>query len=634
MAFVSSNSHLFLLFLFKLILLVQSKLDVDPFDHDALSLIKKDLGIQGQLHRPGSPCNSAGVFCERRFKNNLYVLRVTRLVFESQNLEGRLSPAIGKLSELKELSLPNNQLAGQIPTQIFDCKKLEILNIRNNQFSRNFPSGLSSLTRLRVLDLSFNKFSGNLKFLKNFPNLEKLSLANNMFAGKVPSSLRSSRNLRFIDISGNSLLEGSVPVMNQAAYFSSQSTKEDNVSKRYMLAEKSIDKNLTTTTTHSSSKVSSGIKFEANMSVETEHKRQKHYREAGKWILSILAGVLGGCVVGFVISRLLKFIGFLIKGENESLEIFSLLIKNPKDLAFLEKEGGLALLKIIGRGGCGVVYKATLPGSNGMEIAIKKITQPLNVEELSREDSKLMNQRMRQIRSEIRTVGLIRHRNLLPLLAHVPRPDCHYLVYEYMKNGSLQDVLQQVSQGRRELDWLARYKIALGVAVGLEYLHVHNIPRIIHRDIKPANVLLDDEMEARIADFGLSKAIPEANTHFSTSNVVGTVGYLDPTYYQTYQFTEKCDIYSFGVLLGVLTTGKFPTDEFFQHTDEMNLVGWMRNVTRSEDPTRAIDPRLMGNGYEKQILLVLKIAYYCTLDNPKKRPDSKNARCLLSDINH
>ncbi|CAI9782437.1 unnamed protein product [Fraxinus pennsylvanica] len=370
------------------------------------------------------------------------------------------------------------------------------------------------------------------------------------------------------------------------------------------------------------------------MSTETQHKHKKHNSDTVQLILGILVGVLVGCIVWFVISRL-KFIRFLIKGEkNESLAIFSLLIKNPKDLAFLEKEGGLALLKIIGRGGCGVVYKANLPGRNGMEIAIKKITLPLNVEELSQEDSKPLNQRMRQIRSEIRTVGLIRHRNLLPLLAHVPRPDCHYLVYEYMKNGSLQDVLQQVSQGRRELDWLAPYKIALGVAVGLEYLHMHNIPRIIHRDIKPANVLLDDEMETRIADFGLSKAIPEANTHFSTSNVVGTVGYLDPTYYQTFQFTEKCDIYSFGVLLGVLMMGKFPTDEFFQHTDEMNLVGWMRNITRSEDPKRAIDPQLMGNGYEKQILLVLKIAYYCTLDNPKERPDSKNARCMLSDIKH
>ncbi|KAL2515452.1 Leucine-rich repeat receptor-like serine/threonine/tyrosine-protein kinase SOBIR1 [Forsythia ovata] len=319
--------------------------------------------------------------------------------------------------------------------------------------------------------------------------------------------------------------------------------------------------------------------------------------------------------------------------KETSLAIFSQMIKNPEDLAFLEKEDGLNGLNIIGRGGCGEVYKATLPGTNGKEIAIKKIIQPpRDAEELAEEDSKLLNKKMRQIRSEIQTVGQIRHRNLLPLLAHLPRPDCHYLVYEYMKNGSLQDVLQAVSEGRRELDWLARYNIALGVAAGLEYLHMNHTPRIIHRDLKPANVLLDDEMEARIADFGLAKAVPEANTHVTTSNVAGTVGYIAPEYYQTFKFTEKCDIYSFGVLLGVLTMGKFPSDNFFQHTDEMNLVKWMRNVMTSDDPKRAIDPGLLGNGYEEQILLVLKIACFCTLDNPKERPDSKEAGCMLAQI--
>ncbi|KAL0417266.1 UNVERIFIED_CONTAM: Leucine-rich repeat receptor-like serine/threonine/tyrosine-protein kinase SOBIR1 [Sesamum latifolium] len=147
----------------------------------------------------------------------------------------------------------------------------------------------------------------------------------------------------------------------------------------------------------------------------------------------------------------------------------------------------------------------------------------------------MMNKKMRQIRSEIQTVGQIRHRNLLALLAHLPRPDCHYLVYEYMKNGSLQDYLQHVKEGRRELDWLARYRIALGVASGLEYLHMNHTPRIIHRDLKPANVLLDDDMEARIADFGLAKAMPDANTHVTTSNVAGTVGYIAPEYYQTFK---------------------------------------------------------------------------------------------------
>ncbi|CAA2974094.1 leucine-rich repeat receptor-like serine threonine tyrosine- kinase SOBIR1 [Olea europaea subsp. europaea] len=628
----TSKSHLLFLFFFTLILFVQSKLSLDPSDFEALLLIQKDLGIHGQRR---SQCNSAGISCEWRFTNNSYVLKVTRLVFESQNLNGRISPAMGKLSELKELSLQNNKLSGKIPTEIFHCQKLEILIIAKNQFSGEVPEGLSSLIRLRVLDISSNKFSGNLKFLKHFPNLEKLGLADNMFAGKVPLSLRSFRNLRSINISGNTLLEGPLPVMNKLEHLSSET-----IPNRYILAEKSIEKNRTSARAMapSSSKGLNGSNAEApSPMATTRHKNKKTKRKVLGWVLGFLAGAFAGSLSGLVFSLLFKFIMFLIKGRKRdtSLAIFSPLIKNPEDLAFLEKDDGLNGLEVIGRGGCGEVYKATLPGTNGKEIAVKKIIQPSrDAEDLANEDSKLLNKKMRQIRSEIQTVGKIRHRNLLPLLAHLPRPDCHYLVYEYMKNGSLQDVIQAVSEGRRELDWLARYKVAIGVASGLEYLHLNHTPRIIHRDLKPANVLLDDEMEARIADFGLAKAVPEANTHVSTSNVAGTAGYIAPEYHQTFKFTEKCDIYSFGVVLGALTMGKFPSDEFFQHTEEMHLVKWMRNVMTSEDPKRAIDPRLLGNGYEEQILLVLKIACFCTLDNPKERPDSKEIRCMLTQIKH
>lgn len=528
--------------------------------------------------------------------------------------------------------MSGNNIVDQIPAEIVDCRKLEILNLGNNKFSGEVPSNLSSLVRLRVLDLSSNKLSGNLNFLKYFPNLEKLSIANNLFAGKIPASIRSFRNLRLFNFSGNQFLEGSA-----VTHLKRVENSASNIPKRYILAENSTSP---VRNNRTSAAGPSGSNANAPSPAQSLHKPKKHKDRKKKvfgWILGFLAGSVAGSISGFIFSLLFKMLLAVVKGGSKEggPAIFSPLIKKKEDLAFLEKDDGLASLELIGRGGCGEVYKAELPESNGKMIAIKKIVQPpKDAAELTEEDSKLMNKKMRQIRSEINTVGQIRHRNLLPLLAHVSRPDCHYLVYEFMKNGSLQDTLTEVAEGRKELDWLARHKIALGIAAGLEYLHLNHSPRIIHRDLKPANVLLDDNMEARIADFGLAKAMPDAHTHITTSNVAGTVGYIAPEYHQTLKFTDKCDIYSFGVLLGVLVMGRLPSDEYFQQKSEIGLVKWMRSVMTSENPQEAIDQKLMGNGYEEQMLLVLKIACFCTLDNPKERPNSKDVRCMLSQIKH
>lgn len=350
-------------------------------------------------------------------------------------------------------------------------------------------------------------------------------------------------------------------------------------------------------------------------------------------VLGFLVGVLpGSFIAGFIFN-----LAAIIRGrvKNSGPAIFSVLIKNAKDLAFLQTENGLSGLEIIGKGGCGEVYKAELPNINGkaMAIAIKKIIQPRqNVAEMTNEESKRLNDKLRQIRSEITTVGHIRHRNLVPLLAHVSRPDCHYLVYEFMNNGSLQDILEQVSKGTRELDWAARLKIAIGVAAGLEYLHEHHKDPIIHRDLKPANILIDNDMEARITDFGLAEAIPDANTHVTFSVAAGTIGYIAPEYHQLLMFTAKCDVFSFGVILGVLVIGKFPTDDFFLSTEEMALVWWMRNIVDSRNFSEAIDPKLLGMGYDRQMIEVLRIAKLCTLENPKDRPSSKVVRSMLSRI--
>ncbi|CAN8315618.1 unnamed protein product [Cochlearia groenlandica] len=601
-------------------------LDIDPSDLKALQVIETELGVNGQR---GNPCGRGGVFCERKHSAAIgeYVLRVTRLVYRSNSLTGTISPAIGSLSELKELTLSNNQLVNGLPVDVLSCKKLEVLDVRNNRFSGQIPGNFSRLIRLRILDVSSNKFSGNLNFLKNLRNLENLSVANNLFSGKIPEPVVSFHNLRFFNFSENRFLEGRVPVMSKNKL---QTTPHQT---RHILAE--------TPSSNSSEKPNNATSKATAEDPKQDQKKTKKKKNKRKkvlaWIFGFFVGSIGGVISGVVFSVMFRLILQAIRGSGKPSgpSIFSPLIKRAEDLAFLENEEALASLEIIGRGGCGEVFRAELPGSNGKIIAVKRVIQPSkDASELSEEDSKSMNNTMRQIKSEIDTVGKIRHRNLLPLLAHVPRPECHFLVYEFMKNGSLQDILSGVTAGTTELMWPARHKIALGIAAGLEYLHTDHSPRIIHRDLKPANVLLDDDMEARIADFGLAKSMPDAVTHITTSKLAGTVGYIAPEYHQTLKFTDKCDIYSFGVILGVLVIGKLPSDEFFQHTDEMTLIKWMRNKITSENPSIAIDPKLMEQGFDEQMLLVLKIACYCTLDDPKQRPNSKDVRTMLFQIKH
>ncbi|KAJ0436628.1 putative transferase [Helianthus annuus] len=167
---MATVGHFFLILFFTLTLLVPARLNLQTTDHEALLSIHNNLGI---TTRSTSLCNAPGIFCEPRISNNITVLRVTRIVFKHRRLRGSISPAIGKLSELKELSLPNNHLVNQIPVQITNCRKLEVLNLKSNRFSGKVPTDLSSLVRLRIIDLSSNKFTG-----------------------KLPASLQSFRNLR------------------------------------------------------------------------------------------------------------------------------------------------------------------------------------------------------------------------------------------------------------------------------------------------------------------------------------------------------------------------------------------------------------------------------------------------------
>lgn len=621
-------THLTLLLL---IFTVQSSAwNLDVADEDAFRLVAEGLGLRGQP----AACDVAGVHCSGG--------RITRIVLRSRRLSGHLSPAIGRLSELVELSLSDNELAGQVPAQIGECRKLRVLDLRKNRFSGEVTARLSSLGSLRLLDLSSNRFVGELGLLRHLRALESLSVADNLFTGELPAELRSFRHLRRMNVTGNLFHGQSTGTGSAAAAYIDLAAPR----RLRVLAENSTSglapapqpaagprqRNSTT----------SGLGAEAPGPSQTgHHKKRSRRKKILSWILGFFVGALAGVFSGLLSSLLFRLVLNCIRRQRKTpaIEIFSpKIIKNAQDLEFLEREEGVDALPVIGRGACGEVYRAELPNSNGRLIAIKKISNPTNDPaaadaDLNEEDSRLLHRRLKQIRSEIQTVGRIRHRNLLPLLAHVKGPNCHYLIYEFMKNGSLHDLMNKVSRGEFDFPWKLRLVIAQGIAEGLEYLHHSQSQCIIHRDLKPANVLIDDDMEARIADFGLAKALPEQHTHVTSSNVVGTLGYIAPEYHQTLKFTDKCDIYSFGVLLASLLVGHLPSDEFFMHTEELSLVKWLRNVLASPDPRRAIEEVLKGDeAEEEQMLLVLKIACFCTVDDPKHRPNSKDVVRMLRQV--
>ncbi|XP_009406375.2 leucine-rich repeat receptor-like serine/threonine/tyrosine-protein kinase SOBIR1 [Musa acuminata AAA Group] len=382
--------------------------------------------------------------------------------------------------------------------------------------------------------------------------------------------------------------------------------------------------------------ITSHLEVAANNSAASSSDSDDKFRFQPLWVAVGFLMAAVPMLLCWLAIKLRRRIGmFEDQSSADGLTVFSPVITKAELLSLLEKlDDGC---QIIGRGGCGVVYKAGLAAVDGRRVAaaIKKIIQPaVDAAQLCEGETKLLNYTMRQIRSEIQTVGRIRHPNLLPLLGHISRPSCHYLVYEFMRNGTLQDAIRGAATGRRKLEWPARYNIALGIAAGLEYLHVVHRPRVIHRDLKPANILLDDDLNARISDFGLAKVVPDTVSGPMRSGLKGTIGYIAPEYHQTLLFTDKCDVYSFGVILAVLVTGKFPTDGFYWTTEEMRMVDWVSNAMRSAEPEAAIDRTLVGNGFEEQMLLVLKIACFCTYDNPKERPNSREVRLMLAQIKH
>ncbi|GLU17756.1 hypothetical protein SLE2022_341120 [Rubroshorea leprosula] len=267
---------------------------------------------------------------------------------------------------------------------------------------------------------------------------------------------------------------------------------------------------------------------------------------------------------------------------------------------FLKKTLKLSSKDIIGSGGYDTVYRLMINDSTAF--AVKRLNRG-NAD--------------RGFERELEAMGDIKHRNILTLHGYFTAPHYNLLIYELMPNGSLYNFLHGELKAERILDWPARSKIALGAARGISYLHHDCIPHIIHRDIKSSNILLDQNMEAQVSDFGIATLMEPDKTHVSTA-VAGTFGYLAPEYFDTGRATTKGDVYSFGVVLLELLTGKKPMDEAFLE-EGTKLVTWVKAVIEDKKEEYVADSNMRCCPID-EIKNVFSIALMCLETEPANRP--------------
>ncbi|KFK23238.1 hypothetical protein AALP_AAs43447U000100 [Arabis alpina] len=267
----------------------------------------------------------------------------------------------------------------------------------------------------------------------------------------------------------------------------------------------------------------------------------------------------------------------------------------------------------IGEGGFGQVYKGTL--LDGTEVAVKRL-------------SKSSGQGEREFKNEVVLVAKLQHRNLVRLLGFCLEGEERVLVYEYVPNESLDYfVFDPAKQG--QLDWSRRYKIIGGIARGILYLHQDSRLTIIHRDLKASNVLLDADMNPKIADFGMARIFGIDQTEQNTSRIVGTYGYMSPEYAMHGQYSMKSDVYSFGVLVLEIISGK-KNSSFYQTDGAHDLVSYAWRLWSNGQPLELVDPAIVDNCQRNEVVRCVHIGLLCVQEDPVERPTLSSIVLMLT----
>ncbi|KAL5787142.1 hypothetical protein ACOSP7_004091 [Xanthoceras sorbifolium] len=518
----------------------------------------------------------------------------------SENGNSSLNPA-----KLGQLNLSNNLLSGLLPLSLSNFTSLQILLLSGNQFSGPIPPSIGELRQVLKLDLSRNWLSGEIpQEIGNCYHLTYLDMSQNNLSGSIPPEISNVHILNYLNLSRNHLSQtipksiGSMKSLTIADFsFNDFSGKLPETGQFNVLNASSFAGN--------PQLCGSLLNNPCNVT-PIAHAPGK---APGDFKLIFALGLLI-CSLIFATAAILKAKSFKKNGPDSwKMTTFQKIEFTVSDILECVKDGN-----VIGRGGAGVVYHGKMP--NGVEIAVKKL---LGFGTHSHDHG---------FRAEIQTLGNIRHRNIVRLLAFCSNKETNLLVYEYMRNGSLGEALH----GKKGafLGWNLRYKIAIEAAKGLCYLHHDCSPLIVHRDVKSNNILLNSAFEAHVADFGLAKFLLEGGASECMSAIAGSYGYIAPEYAYTLRVDEKSDVYSFGVVLLELLTGRRPVGDFGEGVD---IVQWSKRTTncRKEDVTCILDPRLTVV-HKEEAMHVLFIAILCVQDNSIERPTMREVVQMLSEF--
>ncbi|XP_076926631.1 uncharacterized protein LOC143589883 [Bidens hawaiensis] len=546
-----------------------------------------------------------------------------RLELSHNNLTGKIPHDLTLSSSLSFIDVSSNNLVAGLPGDILSMPNLQTLVVSNNDFSGEIPTGFQDSPVLSVLDLSFNGFSGELpESIASCQKLVNLNLSHNQLTGQIPTSVARMSMLSVLDLSNNSFA-GKIP----DTFGSSPALETVNLSFNKLegpVPDNGMLRTINANDLAGNEGLCGGVLRPCTNARATSATRKKlHIRHV---IFGFLFGVCVILTVGIVAvtGRWLYqrwflyglFDGWLIRRGMEwpwRLIAFQRLGFTSADIMASIKESN-----VIGMGGSGIVYKAMVHHPSYSVVAVKKLWR--SEPDIENGDDLFV---------EVNLLGRLRHRNIVRLLGYLHNETDVMMVYEYMPNGNLAEALHGKQSGRMLVDWVSRYKVAVGVAHGLAYLHHDCHPPVIHRDVKSNNILLDEDFEAQIADFGLARTMVRKNE--TVSMVAGSYGYIAPEYGYTLKVDEKSDIYSFGVVLLELLTGKQPLDPSFGNS--VDIVEWVWNRMNKRELEGTLDLEIGGECkfVQEEMLLVLRIALLCTNKLPKERPSMRDVITMLGE---